>query len=509
LALLMVLSLSLTLLVSCGEEENNNNNNNQNNNNKEETKPVERIELVFPEESYDFSSAGEKATYHILQWTVGTNEEPGTDWIPWEEGNVDADDGDLISKQILDRNSLAEETFGVDITSEYVGVDNGYISRVRADKQTQTNEFQLLTIRSLQAWELVYEEMLYNMNEYADKNILHTDMPWWSQDAVKSYTLGESLYLCSTELLLRDKGATTAMYFNPSIAADYADIPDLYELVEDKSWTFEVMLDACEIVAASLDNDDLMNSVDDMWGVAGSDDDTQMLFNGFGFRFAHIDDDGYVVYDFDSDEDAINTMIDIHEMFHYADWNTNRIDNQLIGSDTGTQRGLFESDKALFRTASCVKTAITQMRDMKTDYGILPMPLLNEDQENYSSLVWLHHDSVLGMPSGCTNPEMSAVILEFLSWEGSYSVVPQLYETILYGRAAKTAEAKRSLQIIFETRSYDPGQFWDDPTGLQDNLLRLCNKGGSDIQSLVASFIDQTYEEIAKVNAFVDKKYDE
>jgi hypothetical protein len=104
---------------------------------------------------------------------------------------------------------------------------------------------------------------------------------------------------------------------------------------------------------------------------------------------------------------------------------------------------------------------------------------------------------------------MCAVILEFLIWEGCYSVTPVLYETIMYGRAAKTAEAKRSLQIIFDTRSYDPGQYWDYAGGMQNELLRLCNKGTSDIQSLIKANIARTYEEIEKVNEFVNKKYDE
>ena len=507
LALLMVLSLSVTLLVSCNEDPNTPGVDNPGVNNPGGTTgKVEREELVFPEE-YDFTTGGEKASFHILQWSVDNLNEAGTDWIPWEEGHVEADDGDLISKVILDRNALAEETYGVEISTEYVGVNAGYTTRVRNDRSSTSNEFQLLTIRSLQAWELVGEEMMADMNLYAEQGILHTDKPWWSQDAVASYTLGASLYLCSTEMLLRDKGATTALYFNPSIAADYEDVPDLYALVEEKAWTWEVMLDAASIVATSLDNDDLMNSVEDMWGVAGSDDDTQMLFNGFGFRFAHIDEDGYVVYDFDTDEDAILAMIDIHEMFHYADWNTNRIDNKLEGSDSTTS-GLFESDHALFQSAALVKHTVTKLRNMKTDYGILPMPLYDEDQDNYSSLVWVHHDSVVGIPAGATNPEMCAVILEALSYEGCYSVIPILYDTILYGRAAKTAEAKRSLQIIFETRSYDPGQYWDKPEGLQDQLLRLCNKGTSDIQSLITSYIGQTYEEIEKVNEFVNKKYE-
>ena len=507
LALLMVLSLSVMLLVSCNDEPDPGVG-------PGVTPPgvtppsdkPEREELIFPEE-YDFSVSGEKTPFHILQWSVDELNEAGTDWIPWEEGSVDADDGDLISKVILERNALAEENYGVEITAEYVGVNKGYSTRVRNDKMSTANEFQLLTIRSLGAWELVGEEMMADMNEYANAGILHTDKPWWAQDAVQSYTLGDSLYLCSTEMLLRDKGATTALYFNPSIAADYEDVPDLYALVESKDWTWEAMLDAATVVSASLDGDDLMNSVNDMWGVAGSDDDTQMLFNAFGYRFAHIDEDGYVVYDFDTDEDAILTMIDIHEMFHYADWNTNRIDNQLTGAEEGAP-GVFVSDHALFQSAALVKHTVTKLRNMKTDYGILPMPLYNEDQENYSSLVWLHHDSVVGMPSGCTNPEMSAVILEALSYEGYYSVIPVLYDTILYGRAAKTAEAKKSLQIIFASRSYDPGQYWDKPAGLQNELLVLARTGGSDVQSLIATYISKTYEEIAKVNAFVDKKAD-
>ena len=176
LALLMVLSLSVALLVSCNEET-------PQQGGGTTTPPpggpttVERDELIFPEE-YDFSSGSEKTTFHILQWSVDNLNEPGTDWIPWEEGNVDADDGDLISKIVLDRNAIAEETYGVDITAEYVGVNAGYTTRLRNDKMSTSNEFQLLTIRSLQGWELVGEELVVDMNQYADQGILHTDKPW-------------------------------------------------------------------------------------------------------------------------------------------------------------------------------------------------------------------------------------------------------------------------------------------------------------------------------------------
>ncbi|MBE6660245.1 MAG: hypothetical protein E7605_02445 [Ruminococcaceae bacterium] len=513
LALLMVVSVCVGL-VACnpseedpGKTETPNKPNENEKDPNEPNKPQEpvRIELKFPEE-YNFSDNGTAASFHILQWSVDQEDQAGTAWIPWEEGDVSMDDGDLISKQILERNSVAEYKYGVEITAEYKGVNAGYVDRVKSDHMTSANEIQLLTIRSLGAWELVDSEYLTDMNVYSDQNILHTEQPWWVQDAVASYTLGESLYVCATEMLLRDKGATTAMYFNPSIAEDHG-LDDFYAMVEDGTWTWEAMLEAAETVGSSTDGNDLMDSVEDMWGVQGSDDDTHMLYNALGFLYAHIDEDGFVVYDLGETDESITILIDIHEDFHYADWNTNRIDNKLVGGED--VEDIFTIDRALFKTASCVKTAVTKLRNMNTDYGILPMPKLTEEQENYSSLVWVHHDCVLGIPAATANPEMSAVILEVLSYEGYYEVTPVLYDTILYGRAAKTAEAKRSLEIIFETRSYDPGQYWDDPAGLQDKLLRLCNEGTSDIQSLIAQYIGQTEEEIKKVNEFVEKKYDE
>jgi hypothetical protein len=142
---------------------------------------------------------------------------------------------------------------------------------------------------------------------------------------------------------------------------------------------------------------------------------------------------------------------------------------------------------------------------MKQMYGILPHPLYSLDQEEYSSLVWEHHDSVLGIPAHVGNKEMCAVVLEALSWQSYYSVHPVFYDTILLNRAAKDAESKEMLQIIFATRSYDPGLYWD-PSALhgQEGLLRLSQKGTSDIAGMWAGFRDTVEKNMAEVNAWVD-----
>jgi hypothetical protein len=99
---------------------------------------------------------------------------------------------------------------------------------------------------------------------------------------------------------------------------------------------------------------------------------------------------------------------------------------------------------------------------------------------------------------------MCAVILEALSWESYYSVYPVFYDTILLDRAAKDADSKRMLQLIFQTRIYDPGQYWDTTTGLQhaQGLLRLTARESSDIMSVWKTFegkVEQCVKDINKM----------
>ena len=120
---------------------------------------------------------------------------------------------------------------------------------------------------------------------------------------------------------------------------------------------------------------------------------------------------------------------------------------------------IFVEGTSLFK-GGMVKDTTNRLKNMTDMYGILPYPLYDVDQAEYSSLVWEHHDSSLGIPAHAKNKEMCAVIIEALSWESYYRVYPTFYETILLNRAAKDKESKEMLQIIFSTRSYDPGQYW-------------------------------------------------
>ncbi|MBQ7338543.1 MAG: hypothetical protein IJW40_08855 [Clostridia bacterium] len=458
----------------------------------DEGAPEERLPLNLPEVNYN------GAQIHVMEWSAGGQVDTGKGWIPWEEIDVDDYDGDLLTGAIYDRNSLIEETYGVVITKEYVSVDQGYDTKIRNNHNSGDDAYQVMTLRSLGITTFILENLMTNMY---DLEHVDTGKIWWNQDSVSSYTLGSTLYFAAPELLLRDKGATAAMYYNSKVAADH-EITDLYDLVKNGDWTWETFIDYCERVSTSLDGDDLMNSINDQWGIVGSDSDVFRLFSGTGIKFAHIDEDGYLAYDF-GDEDSILKMQEVFEEIIYSDFFCH---NGLVAFEGAATTAPFRSDNALFTIAGVRE--VNTMRAMTTDYGILPVPKYDSYQDDYSSLVWVHDDSVLGIPSAVEDEEMVGLIVEAMSYYSWYDVYPKFYDTVIMGRSTRDEQSKEMLEIVFRTRLYDPGQFWDSgsgASGIQNKYLRLPVTKESNISSIWSSYEEAVEKRFEEINTIIDE----
>jgi hypothetical protein len=409
---------------------------------------------------------------------------------------VDEGDGDPINNAIYDRNGVVEEAYDVVITKEYLSIDGNpsYSTTFRNNEKSGDEAFQMITMRTVNISGFCLEGLMTDMNQLPN---LHTDMPWWSQDSVRSYTMGSALYFAAPEMLLRDKGATAAMYYNQKVAND-AGIDNLYTLAEEGEWTFDTMLSMAEDVSADMDGDDLVSSAEDMYGINGGRRDMPYyLFAGAGMKFAQIDEDGYLELLYGGEE-TVNVWQDILDYLMYSDfYYVHQADMTLIPEKFEP----FEADKALFQMG-LVKSTLN-FRDMETNYGVLPVPKYDEYQENYASLVWMHHDCVLGIPGSCKNTDVISAVLEHMSYISYYDVYPIFYDTIILGRSARDQQSKEMLELIFQVRSFDPGQYW-----LNDSLgyfLTVQEQGVRNIASFWAGIESKVENGIKTFNQKVDQ----
>ncbi len=493
LALLMV--FGAFALTSCADEPGDQQNGDGNKPGNDPEKPVvERLPIDYlPEKTYD------GVTINVLEWTVNDNL-PGDseNWVPWEEIDVDARNGDFIGEAIYDRNGQVEEKYGVNITKEYASINTGTVlsTQVQNNHNTGEDRFQMLTMRTVGIRMFCMNGYMNNMFEMS---YLDTEQPWWSQDSVRSYTMGDALYFAAPEMLLRDKGATALMFYNHAVAADN-EITDLYTTAQEGEWTMEYMIELAEDVSFDMDGDDVVSSAEDVYGISGGGRDIPYyMYAGAGMKFGQIDEDGYLELSFD--EDSVLVWQEVFDDIMYSDYFFDYVaDADLIPEGFNA----FESDKSLF-TFGLVKTVVN-LRNMTSPYGVLPVPKYDEDQDNYSSLVWMHHDSVIGIPAVVQETEATSVVLEYMSYLSYYEVYPQFYDTIILGRSARDEESKHMLELVFRTRVFDPGQYWLEIQIHGGNgFLAIFEERKQNIASLWATLESAAEQGVEEFNEKIDE----
>jgi hypothetical protein len=126
-------------------------------------------------------------------------------------------------------------------------------------------------------------------------------------------------------------------------------------------------------------------------------------------------------------------------------------------SDAGIN-GMFKQGRALLYAISL--TVMSKMRDMDSDFGVLPYPKLDETQEEYTSFVYQTADCIC-VPITCTDPERTSAILEALCCESANLVMPAYYDVTITDKTTRDEKSREMLDYIFDHRTIDPMQLFD------------------------------------------------
>lgn len=130
--------------------------------------------------------------------------------------------------------------------------------------------------------------------------------------------------------------------------------------------------------------------------------------------------------------------------------------------------------------------SIEYLRDMKDDYGILPYPKWDENQDKYYTMVDGSHD-VLAVPITVSDPERTGIITEALCAESYKQVVPAYYETALKTKYTRDDESIAMIDMIVNSRVFDLGYVYDGWKGASFIFADLVSKNNPNFESKWAS----------------------
>jgi hypothetical protein len=177
------------------------------------------------------------------------------------------------------------------------------------------------------------------------------------------------------------------------------------------------------------------------------------------------------------------------------EWVVREGDDAIGG--TGRTEEVFVNDRALMcvQVLSCCRL----YREMGSDFGILPMPKLDEAQEKYCS--YMCGSTCITIPKTNPDQDRTGLILEALSAESRRLVIPAYYDVALSAKYLRDEGSYHMLDIILDNRVYDICTTIYDWGGFTAQVSNLAKKGDPNF----ASVIDKNE---SKVEAAIQKTID-
>ena len=159
---------------------------------------------------------------------------------------------------------------------------------------------------------------------------------------------------------------------------------------------------------------------------------------------------------------------------------------------------MFNTKKALFYSHTMFY--MDYLRDLESDFGILPYPKFEATQENYGNLVSAWHSYFLCVPVMNKNMERTAIILEELAYRGKKILTPAYYEKTLVGQYTRDEESAEMLDIIFANLVYDVGIYYNIG-GYKDQLTAMVRTGKT-LTTIYEAYKRPADVKIQKINNF-------
>jgi hypothetical protein len=267
-----------------------------------------------------------------------------------------------------------------------------------------------------------------------------------------------------SDLTILDKAVASAAYFNKQLAENH-QLGNFYEIVKEGEWTIDKLIELGEVVAMDVDNNGIYTD-DDQYGLVCGDDPVYMLFHSAGGRYITKDENGYPVLSFESEYNFTVIKYYLEELMYRENFTRN---NTFVEGSKSMDL-MFKENQALFMMGNL--RVPNSLREMEADFGILPIPKYDASQQNYSCSSSVFGGNLISVPVTNQALDMTGVLLEAMSAESMYTLIPAFYNTVLKEKSARDPDSVEMLDIIINNMVFDVGDFYN-LADFPDYFLRI------------------------------------
>ncbi len=313
---------------------------------------------------------------------------------------------------------------------------------------------------------------------------LNLDKPWWEGNVLNEITFGDYLYFLVGDIHLMLKESYWMCGFNRDMLVSL-NMTDPYEQVKNGTWTIDALKAEIDGAVLDLDGNGLYDGLDQL-GVTCTTNCFDPLFYGMGENYIDQAEDGSFIFKNPDDryysvcEKITNTIFTNAAVC--LDGKTDNIAQyQAQGQDAW--HGVFSSGHALFYFEPI--GSLKKLRDMDAEFGIVPYPKYNEEQDGYHTLI-ARFAAFCGIPVSLSeeNLERVGVILENLCARSYVDLKNAYVNETLNFKYIRDKESSEMMNLILSTGTIDIGNLIG-VSSVQQALSGQAQTGKTDFASTV------------------------
>ena len=353
--------------------------------------------------------------------------------------------GNLVRAVIYKRNETVEARLGVEIEwiwSKGGGGANATIQEVEA--ACKTEPYDAICVYNLTPYKLAGKGLCANL--YDEDNYLDLTAPWWPSDLLNEIMINDTLYAITESNdygLLRNM---MAMFFNADML-ETRGMESPYDLVENNQWTIDKLAEMIKDTYSD-ENGNGLRDKDDIYGfVNATASKRDAWFYALGNRVSETRD-GEPIYLIDSD----NIQTYIEKMLDFYTDDTMLYDHEKYGGRG--QNLMFLNEKAYFYSTGIFTTEQIKDREATFEYGVVPMPKMNSDQDRYYTHLSNTYDTWC-VSFNAKDQDVISAVLECMASEAYRQIGPIYYDTYVKLRYASNEKLAPMYDLVRDSVTFD------------------------------------------------------
>ena len=404
----------------------------------------------------------------------------------YDELFADTTNGDQMNDAVYKRNLMVSERFGIDIE--------------KINSTNPASDIQKAVMGDEDAFDVAVGVTSFSSTALSSGYLLDTDTltyvdttkPWWKMDAIDSAAIAGKKYLLFGDMIVSDKNSTWSLCFNKKLYREN-NLEEPYSMVRDGKWTMDVMKNHCKDITMDL-NGDAVIDYKDQWGLLASNNAGIGLITSCNMKVADSTNDALTLAL--NNEKSIKTLSGIHDFLSDRTMCLRAEDIKGVSDIWVEIINIFREGRALYRIS--VLGDIVGFRDIETDFGIMPMPKLDENQEKYVTTYQGWGARCVAVPKTVTNVDRTSAILEYMASVSTDTLIKAYYDITLQRKVARDDDSAEMLDIIFDSVTTDIVLAFEIG-GIRDKLSKMINSTSDTITSDIAKYNNSLQDQLNKL----------